>query len=178
MKSNRPEDRNAAGADSPRTVAGPEALRQLFAACCEYAFEVELGVADPQLVDYMSEMLVRFVRSEKLAPFRKPDGTPINRIAEMLEEAESREGRPKRELQRHIGDVSLFWTGVYPESLPKIQSIDSPDFLLDVPSQGRRCYRLAAEYDDETSPVLLRIAEEYEVCQEGLSIAREAWRAA
>ena len=156
-------------------VAGPDALRQLFAACCEYAFAVELGVADPPLVDYMSGLLLRFVRSERLAPFRRPDGRPLRRIADMLGEMEERQGRPRREMQRHIGDVSLFWTGVYPEALPKVQAADSPDFLLDVPAQGKRCYRLAAEYEDETSPVLLRIAEEFEVCQQGLTLARAAW---
>ena len=158
-----------------RTVAGPDALTRLFAACCEYAFEAELGVADPPLVDYMAELLLRFVRSEGLAPHRDPEGRRLERLTAMLAEAEQREGRPRRELQRHIGDVSLFWTGVYPEALPKLQAVDSPDFLLDVPEQGRRCYRLAAEFEDETSPVLARIAEEYETCQEGLSIARRAW---
>ena len=163
MNSNRPP------------VAGPDALEKLFSACCEYAFEAELGVADPPLVDYMSELLLRFVRSEGLTPCRDDEGRRLHRLTEMLAEVEQREGRPRRELQRHIGDVSLFWTGVYPEALPKLQAVDSPDFLLDVPTQGRRCYRLAAEFEDEQSPVLARIAEEYETCQEGLSIARKAW---
>lgn len=161
--------------NNARCVAGPDALSRLFSACCEYAFAAELGVADPELVDYMSELLLRFVRSEGLSPHRDCEGRRLSRLAEMLAEVERREGRPRRELQRHIGDVSLFWTGVYPEALPKVQSIDSPDFLLDVPSQGRRCYRLASQYEDEQSPVLARIAEDYETCREGLHLARRAW---
>lgn len=161
---------------------GEDALRHLFAGCCEYAFAAELGVADPPLVDYMVEMLLRFLRSEAFQPVRNPRGKKLARITELLAEAEQREGRPKRDLVRHIGDVTLFWTGVYPEALPKIQSVDSADYFVDLPSQGRRCYQIAGELTesvegDPKAAVFWRIAEEYTLCQEGLTIARREWEA-
>ena len=37
------------------------AVRRFFTGLTEYAFESRLGVADPPLVDYIAELLVRFV---------------------------------------------------------------------------------------------------------------------
>ncbi len=47
-------------------MTGEEALRRLFAALTEQTFQVELGVADPPLMDYLTDLLVRFARSEAL----------------------------------------------------------------------------------------------------------------
>ena len=46
----------------------------------------------------------------------------------MMIEAEALppEGRTSREIHRHIGDFTLFWAGVYPEALPRLQATDSP----------------------------------------------------
>lgn len=158
---------------------GEDALRHLFAGCCEYAFEAELGVADPELIDYMVNMLLRFARSEAFSPARNPRGQRLSRITELIAEADQREGRPRRELHRHIGDVSLFWTGVYPEALPRLQAVDSPDFFVDLPAQGRRCYLIAGEFEEkpceEEAVILRRIADEYPICQQGLALARRQW---
>ena len=42
------------------------AIRRFFTGLTEYAFHARLGVADPPLVDYIAELLVRFVRSDSL----------------------------------------------------------------------------------------------------------------
>lgn len=160
---------------------GEEALRHLFAGSCEYAFEAELGVVDPPLVDYLVDMLIRFARTDAFSPTRDPQGRRLSRITELIAEADQREGRPRRDLHQHIGDVTLFWTGVYPEALPRLQAIDSPDFFVDLPEQGRRCYLIAGEFDEpqceQEAFVFRRIADEYRVCQEGLSLARRQWEA-
>ena len=170
----------AASSESREAIRiGDDALRHLFAGCCEYAFQAELGVADPRLIDYMVDLLMRFARSEAFAPTRDPQGRRLSRITELIAEAEQREGRPRRDLHQHIGDVTLFWTGVYPEALPKVQAIDSPDFFVDLPEQGRRCYMIAGEYEEEPNVedavVLRRIADEYPTCQQGLTLARQQW---
>lgn len=193
MIPNRPEDDadKQSNASDPKPIrrstikVGDDALRHLFAGCCEYAFEAELGVADPPLVDYMVEMLLRFARSESFHSARNPLGKRLSRLTELLAEADQREGRPRRELHRHIGDVTLFWTGVYPEALPRLQSIDSSDFFVDFPQQGRRCYSIASECNEPVADepevieaaVLKRIADEYPICQQGLSLARKEWEA-
>lgn len=162
-----------------RVVSGSEQLKRLFAALTEQTFAVELGVADPSLVDYLSDMLVRFVRIDAIFCIRDVVGRRLEEVAEMLLEAEQREGRPQRELHRHIGDFTLFWTGVYPEALRQLRSHERKDALLDYQQQGKRSYFIASTYDDEEyraeAAVLRRLSHEFELCSVGLSRVRREW---
>ncbi len=103
-------------------LANAESLRQLFSAIIESTFQVELGVADPHLTDYLTEMLIRFVKTDAIFRIRDTTGKRLEEVAEMLMEAEQREAKPQREIYRHIGDFTLFWAGVYPEALSRLQS--------------------------------------------------------
>ena len=103
-----------------QVLTGGESLRRLFAALTENTFQAELGVADPNLTDYLSGLLVRFVRLDAIFRIRDTVGRRLEEVAEMMMEAEQREGKPKREIYRHIGDFALFWSGVYPEALARL----------------------------------------------------------
>ncbi len=100
-------------------------ISRYFAGLCESTFQTRLGVADPPLIDYLSELLIRFVRTETLHRVRNLSGRPAVEVCEMLAEADNRVGLAKREVHRHIGDVTLFWTGVYPESLRELRAADT-----------------------------------------------------
>src|SRR5262249_7800268 len=97
-------------------------LRRLFAALTAHTFQSSLGVADPQLVDYLSELLARFVHMDGVFKLKNTQGQRLDQIADMMIEAEAMppEGRTRREVYRHIGDFTLFWTGVYPELLRRL----------------------------------------------------------
>jgi hypothetical protein len=160
-------------------VARPESLRDLFAACTEQTFQVDLGIADTRLTDYLTNLLVRFVRSDAIYRFRSAIGRRLEDVAEMMFEAEQRQGKPRREIYRHIGDFTLFWSGLYPEALSRLQSPDHKDHLLDYLQQGKRSYLIASEYDDEPyqdeAPVLRRLSVEFELCSVGLQQVRKGW---
>ena len=89
----------------------------------------------------------------------------------MVAEAESApDADRRRECHRHVGDFTLFWTGVYPEALGKLQGSDSPDHLINYQQQGKRSYYLASTLDDgDEAPVLRRLSHEFELCAFGLS---------
>ena len=158
---------------------GREQLRRLFTALTEQTFQVELGVADPDLIDYLAEMLVRFVRIDAIYRCRDAVGKRLEEVAEMLIEAESRESKPHREIHRHIGDFTLFWSGVYPEQLQRLQSAGKQDHLIDYCEQGKRSYLIASSYDDgpyqREAPVLRRLSHEFELCSFGLNRVRKEW---
>jgi hypothetical protein len=160
-------------------VTKPEALRELFAALTESTFHVELGVADPRLTDYLADLLVRFVRLEALFRIRDAVGRRLEEVADMMLEAEQRQARPRREVYRHIGDFTLFWSGVYPEALRRLQSADRKDHLLDYCEQGKRSYYLASTFEDEPYredvPVLRRLSQDFELCTYGLNRVRHEW---
>src|SRR5579875_3105800 len=89
-------------------------LRRMFAGLTEHTFMNTLGVADPRLTDYLSEMLSRFIHVDAIYRLYNAQGKRLEEVAEMIIEAEAMppEGRTRREIYRHIGDFTLFWTGV------------------------------------------------------------------
>lgn len=160
-------------------VGRPEALRDLFAAMTEHTFQVDLGIADSRLTDYLTDLLLRFIRFDNIFRFRSTIGRRLDDVAEMMIEAEQRQGKPRREIYRHIGDFTLFWTGVYPEALSRLQAPDSRDHLLDYLEQGKRSYYIASTFEDEPyqeeAPILRRLSEEFELCSVGLRQVRKEW---
>lgn len=157
-------------------------LRRLFAGLTEQTFQQTLGVADPPLTDYLSELLSRFLHFDDVYRLRDSNGRRLDQVADMLIEAHQlpAEGRTRREVFRHIGDVALFWTGVYPEALRRLRSALKRDHFIDYCEQGKRSYRIASDCDEteadhEETPVLRRLSEEFELCAYGLNQVRREW---
>ncbi len=154
-------------------------LNRFFVGLSEYVFHSQLGVVDTQLVDYVSELLVRFTRVEGLQRVRLLNGKPATEVVAMVAEAEQRLGEAKREVHRHIGDYTLFWSGLYPEALRQMQSKDSPDQFLSYCAQGKRAYRIAASMESDerstSNDLLHRMSEQFEMCAYGLREIRREW---
>ncbi|MBX3444426.1 MAG: hypothetical protein KF774_18650 [Planctomyces sp.] len=163
-----------------RVIAGENPLKNLFSALTEHTFQVDLGVADPPLIDYLSDLLVRFVRVDAIFGVRNAVGRRLDEVADMLMEAEQRSERPRREVHRHIGDFTLFWVGIYPEALERLQHGERKDSLLNYCEQGKRSYYIASTLVDEDhreqAPVLRRLSEEFELCTVGLNRVRREWQ--
>ncbi len=160
-------------------------LRRFFSGVTEYAFQSQLGVADPPLVDYLSELLARFVHADDIYSIRSVRGSRLTQVADMLTEAQARQGTAKRKVHRHIGDFILFWTGVYPEIADRMRREGSRDSLLDYRAQGKRAYYIASTIAvdreasglEEAAPseVLERLSNQFELCAYGLSEVRRQW---
>jgi hypothetical protein len=156
-------------------------LRKLFAGLTEQTFIGTLGVADPPLTDYLSQMLSRFIHIDAIFRLRNSSGERLEEVAEMMIEAEAMppEGRTRREVHRHIGDFTLFWTGVYPERLNRLRSALCKDHFVDYCAQGKRSYYIASTFEEdpyrEEAPVLRRLSEEFELCAYGLNQVRREW---
>lgn len=155
-----------------------DTLRKFFAGLSEQTFQCQLGVADPPLIDYIADLLVRFVRSDAVYRIRSLTGQPLAQVLTMMNEAEKRVGDAKRDVHRHIGDFTLFWAGVYPETLRKMQSSSNADQLVDYCQQGKRSYWIASTIessDDTDGEVLSRLSREFELCAYGLREVRREW---
>jgi hypothetical protein len=156
------------------------ALGRYFGGLCEHIFESRLGVADPPLVDYLSNLMLRFARLDTVHRVRNLSGRPVVQVADMLAEAENRIGLARRDVHRHIGDVTLFWTGVYPESLPRLKSIEKKDYFVDYCAQGKRAYMIAStirtdRVEDTAGDLLERLSMQFELCAYGLGEIRREW---
>lgn len=154
-------------------------LDRFFAGLAEYTFQTRLGVADPPLIEYISSLLTRFVHCDAIYRIRNHAGRRLEEVAEMLLEAQDRVGDSKREIHRHIGDFTLFWTGLFPEALRRQQKKACLDGFLDYCAQGKRAYLIAStlrtEENAEESQVLARLSYEFEMCAYGLNELRREW---
>src|SRR5439155_27332708 len=112
---------------------------------------------------------------------RSVRGRRREEVVDMVIEAEAlpAEGRTRREFHRHIGDFTLFWTGVYPEALRHLRSVLSKDHFVDYCEQGKRGYYFASTFAGEPyreeAPVLRRLSEEFELVAYGLNQVRHEW---
>jgi hypothetical protein len=156
-----------------------EQLQRYFAGLTEQAFQTRLGVADPPLLEYISDLLVRFVHCDTIYRVRNLTGSRLLEVADMLAEADARIGESKREVHRHIGDFTLFWSGVFPEALRRMRSPLRKDALVDYCERGKRSYYIASTMrerdDDEQSGVLERLSHDFELCVYGLGEVRREW---
>lgn len=156
-------------------------LRRLFAGLTEHTFIHLLGVADPPLTDYLSGMLSRFLHMDAVHRLKNAEGKRLEEVAEMMLEAEAMPpaGRTCREVHRHIGDFTLFWTGVFPEALRRLRNALKKDHLIDYFAQGKRSYFIASTFEDDPyrdeAPVLRRLSEQFELCAYGLNQVRQEW---
>ncbi|MDG2380126.1 MAG: hypothetical protein P8N76_00490 [Pirellulaceae bacterium] len=156
------------------------ALRRYFAGVAEHTFQTQIGVADPPMIDYISDLLTRFVRCEAIFRVRNLAGRPIREVAEMMVEAEERVGNARREVHRHIGDFTLFWTGVYPEAVPRFVAKSQQDHLVNYCAEGKRSYLIASrietdEPENASNELLERLSREFELCAYGLREVRRHW---
>ncbi len=162
--------------EQEQDTAKTSALGRFLSGISECVFHSKLGVADVQMVDYLSDMLVRFTRVESLHRVRKSNGRPVTEVFQMLSEAEQRIGLARREVHRHIGDFTLFWSGMYPESLRRARSLAPFETYC---QQGKRAYAIAAEIeggaDRPPCELLQRLSAEFEMCAYGLREVRREW---
>ncbi len=85
----------------------------------------EQGLAQPALVDYVSELLTRFARVNALFPFHTAEGRTLETIAGLLMVLQAEQGNESRKPGRaresmvlhHIAEYALFMSGVFRERL-------------------------------------------------------------
>ena len=155
-----------------------ETIEKYFAGIAENTFHTQLGVVNPPLVNYVTNLLIRFVRLDNFYRVRSISGKPILDVDELVGEATMRLGDAKREILQYIGDFTLFWLGVFPESFQKNgeRTAKYNNFC----EHGSRSYEIASQIettDDEApdSGVLETLSESFELCAYGIQEVRREW---
>lgn len=176
----------------------PQTLDRFFRGLAEHVFHGRLGVVDPPLVDYVSTLLVRFIRNDHLRPLPGGRAEAGDQIVMMLAalrprppEADLGEEPPPRcagreavgptwhgVAYRHIGDYTLFWTGLYPEALRRRGRPSRGGRLDEFRAAGKQAYWIASTCAPPAAverSVLERLSRDYDTCAEGLAEVRRAW---
>ena len=155
-------------------------LRRFFDRAVQASFR-DLALHDEPVAGYLADLLTRFAHTENLFP----TGVTMPRLESVVgllleaqaawDEGASHFG-PEREIsvRRHIGDYTLFMTGVFRE---RVERLASTSFYV---SQGQRAYRFVSEHRRATSrprergtaPLYARLAERFEHYAWALDYAR------
>src|SRR5436309_7765006 len=96
-------------------------LSAFFTELVESNFRRHLEVRDENLTHYVSALLFDFTRADHVYKIRDAKGRAIEDIGEMLLESDplgrgDSFGR-EREVRKHVGDFTLFFSGMFPESI-------------------------------------------------------------
>jgi hypothetical protein len=152
-------------------------LQRFFERAMKATFH-DLVMHDEAAATYLADLLTRFARTDALFPRGVAD-TRLETVVDMLLEAQavwdhdSVTFQPEREVtvRRHIGDYTLFMTGVFPE---RVARVASTRYYVD---QGKRAYHFVSEYDRASRPLTgrplyRRLAERFERYMAALDYAR------
>jgi len=159
-------------------------LRKLFGTLTERNFTETLGWPDFNVTDYLSNLLVEFSHIDHLHQIKNQQGESVETVVELLYETESLpDSSPQereRELHRHIGDLTLFLMGLFPEYLALIKArgeIYHKDYLVDYVKAGKRSYGIVATIEYGESPqhqaLFQKLSTNFELCVTGLGFVRQ-----
>ncbi len=156
-------------------------IDRFFRGLTEHAFLASLGVIDPPLIDYVAMLLVRFMRPEQICSEQAAGLFKIDELARMLAMVQQAPLAVDvvRDSYRHIGDYTLFWSGLYPEALKRLQCSAQQEFLIDYRTTGKQAYWIASTLISDAAAserrLLEHLSDEYDLCVEGLAEVRRSW---
>jgi hypothetical protein len=94
-------------------------LQQLFIELVGRHYAEEIGLRDPQIVNYVAHLMAEFCDAEQLFKIRNAGGQRLADVGEMLVESNPVFGPApsfdrERQVRKHIGDYTLFFAGMFP----------------------------------------------------------------
>ncbi len=158
-------------------------LARMLAGLTERNFTVHLGWRDVEVIGYVTHVLMDFVDIERMYKIRDARGRRVEEVAEMLAEGDvmhrASSIERERDVHKHIGDYTLFMTGLFPEFLRRQRTsrpVMSADAFLDFVRVGKRSYRIVSELGqsghEEAGPLFRKLSENFELCVFGLGYVR------
>ena len=155
-------------------------LTDLFETITEKNFR-RIGLTQPELPHYVAGVLEDFVHIDRLYRILDARGRKIEDVGEMLLEGDlrhrARSIERERDVRKHIGDFTLFYTGMFPEHIKSRRRWWRLDRWLDWIETGKESYRIVSEFNlgpfAGEAPLYKRLADQYEFLVVGLNFVRD-----
>jgi len=154
-------------------------LQQLFIELVGRHYAEEIGIRDPQIVNYVAHLLAEFCDVEQLFKIHAQSGKPLTDVGEMLLESDPVYGPApsfdrERQVRKHIGDYTLFFTGMFPESLNHFRlRRNRLEGLVDWMKAGKESYYIVSKFEHfeytNVAPMYAKLSREFEPCVYGLN---------
>lgn len=145
-------------------------------------FMENVRLDDSRLTQYVAALLVDFTHVDNLYRIRNTRGKRLEDVGEMLIESNPLlDGRSfiyERQVRKHIGDYTLFLTGLFPEHVSTLRKQQGRlESLIDFMNAGRESYRIVAAFDDfefrDEAPLFRGLSDRFELCVFGLNLVKQ-----
>jgi len=157
-------------------------LQQLFQDLVGEHYGQEIGIRDPQLIAYVSNLLTEFCDTDQLYKIRNSANRALADVGEMLVESDPVYGPApsfdrERQVRKHIGDYTLFFAGMFPESINHFrlrrQRVES---FVDWVKAGKESYYIVSKFEHfeyaKVAPLFANLARNFEGCVYGLNMVK------
>jgi hypothetical protein len=163
-------------------IADSHPLQQLFVELVGRHYAEEIGIRDPQVIGYVSHLLTEFCDAEQLFKIRNATGRPLEDLGEMLIESDPVYGPApsfdrERQVRKHIGDFTLFFIGMFPESVNhyrlRRQRVEN---FVDWMKAGKESYYIVSKFEHfeytKVAPLFASLSKNFEQCVYGLNLVK------
>ncbi len=133
----------------------------------------------PPVVSYVAHLLTEFCDAEQLFKIHNTANRPLNDVGEMLLESDPVYGPApsfdrERQVRKHIGDYTLFFAGMFPESVNHFrlrrQRLES---FVDWVKAGKESYYIVSKFEHfeyaKVAPLFANLSRNFEECVYGLN---------
>jgi len=170
--------RTAAREKGDEVIPESSPLQRFFAEVVERNYG-EVGVRSSEVHAYVANLLAEFCECETLYKIKSADGRPLCDLGEMLLESDPVYGPApsfdrERQVRKHIGDYSLFFTGMFPQGLnPGRLRRTRMEGLLDFVKAGKESYYIVSKFEHfeyaKVAPLFRQMSQEFERLVYGLN---------
>jgi len=154
-------------------------LQKLFVEMVGRHYAEEIGLRDPQIVAYVAHLMTEFCDAEQLFIIRNAAGKPLNDVGEMMLESDPVYGPApsfdrERQVRKHIGDYTLFFAGMFPESINHYRlRRNRLEGLIDWMKAGKESYYIVSKFEyfeyAKVAPLFASLSSHFEECVYGLN---------
>ncbi|MGA9042803.1 MAG: hypothetical protein WB421_19885 [Terriglobales bacterium] len=157
-------------------------LQQLFKELVARHYAEQIGIRDPQIVAYVAHLLVDFIEVDQMYKIRNSDGKPLTDVGEMLVESDPVYGPApsfdrERQVRKHIGDYTLFFAGMFPESINHFrlrrQRVEN---FVEWVKAGKESYYIVSKFEHfeytKVAPLFASLSNHFEQCVYGLNMVK------
>jgi hypothetical protein len=162
---------------------GEHSLRQFFENLVWQHFTEDVRLEEPSITQYVSDLLSSFAHIKNLYQIRNAYGKQLDDVGEMLLESnpmlEATSFDRERAVRKHVGDYTLFMTGLFPESVAKSNQAKRRrlDAYIDFVQAGKESYAIVSSFDQfeyrGEAPLFRRLSENFELCVVGLNLVKQ-----
>ena len=165
-----------------RMIPESHPLQQLFIELVGRHYAEEIGLRDPQIVNYVAHLMAEFCDVEELFRVRNTEGRPLTDVGEMLVESNPVFGPApsfdrERQVRKHIGDYTLFFTGMFPESINHFRLRHNRlENFVDWIKAGKESYYIVSKFEHfeyaKVAPLFASLSKNFESCVYGLNMVK------